>query len=96
MEYPVAADRESADLELSLIVDPHVRYGMYHYQNAPYVYLLVRDRRSGQLGYCAYRRLSRISNQTDKLLAGWREATMRRHALASSLLEDCAAQAMRP
>jgi hypothetical protein len=96
MAFPVVADRNKADLEVSLIVDPHVRYGMFHYQNAPYVYLLVRERASDQLGYCAYRRLSRISDQTSALLAEWREATVRRDASPSGSLEECAAQAMRP
>ena len=96
MAFPVVADRDKAELELSLILDPYVRYGMFHYQNAPYVYLLVRDRMSGQLGYCAYRRLGRVSDQTDKLLTDWREATMSQNAPAAGSLEECAAQAMRP
>jgi hypothetical protein len=96
MTFPVVPDRENSDLEVSLIIAPHVRYGMFHYKNAPYVYLLVRDTASRQLGYCAYRRLSRITNQTNALLTEWRETTVRRGAPASGSLEECAAQAMRP
>ncbi len=96
MSFPVVADREQASLEVSLIIAPQVRYGMFHYQIAPYVYLLVRDAASRQLGYCAYRRLSRITNQTDALLAEWHDATLRRASPTSSSIEDCAEQAMRP
>lgn len=96
MAFPVVADRDKADLEVSLIIAPHVRYGMFHYQNAPYIYLLVRDTASRQLGYCAYGRLSRITNQTNALLTEWRETTVRRDAPTSGSLEECAAQTMRP
>ncbi len=96
MAFQVVADREKADLEVSLIIAPHVRFGTFHYQHAPYVYLLVRDTVSRQLRYCAYRRLSRLTNQTDALLTEWRDATARRDAPSYGSLEECAAQAMRP
>lgn len=43
----VAADGTSPDLSLELIVEPNVRYGMFHSQNAPYIYLLVREHSHG-------------------------------------------------
>jgi hypothetical protein len=94
MPFAVVADREQAGLEVSLIIAPHVRYGMFHYQNAPYVYLLVRDTASRQLGYCAYRRLSRITNQTNALLTERRDTTVRWDLPTSDSLEECTAQAM--
>ncbi len=96
LSFPVAGDRSQATLEMTLIRAPHIRYGMFHYQNAPYVYLLIRERSSGQLLYCSYRRLSRIKNESSALLEEWKHAVEKPDATAYGSLADCAEQAMRP
>ena len=96
LSFPVVGDRSQAMLEMTLIEAPHIRYGMFHYQNAPYVYLLVRERSSGQLLYCSYRRLSRIRNESSALLEDWKHAVEKRDTTASGSLAECAEQAMRP
>ena len=96
LSFPVANDRSQATLELTLIEAPHVRYGMFHYQNAPYVYLLIRERSSGQLLYCSYRRLSRIRHEFPALLEDWKHAVEKRDTTASGSLAECAEQSMRP
>ena len=96
LSFPVTGEREKAQWEVTMLVAPHVRYGMFHYQNAPYVYLLVRERSSGQLTYCAYQRASHFRSATSKLLAGWKDTVKRRDLAFSGSLADCAEQAMRP
>ena len=95
LSFPVVGDRERATLEMTLLEAPHVRYGMFHYQNAPYVYLLIREHSSGQLLYCSYRRLSRIKNESSALLDDWKHAVETKDVTTSGSLEDCAMQAMR-
>ncbi len=95
LSFPVVSDREQASLEMTLLEAPHVRFGMFHHQNAPYVYLLIRERSSGQLLYCSYRRLSRIRNESSALLHEWEQAVTKRDVTATGSLEACAEQAMR-
>jgi hypothetical protein len=86
----------SADLSLEMIVEPNVRYGMYHYQNAPYVYLLLRRPSDDHLVYCAYQRAGHLFSASDHLLANL-QGIFHKAALASDgSLAACADQAMRP
>ncbi len=96
LSFLVVTDQDQASLEMTLIEAPHVRYGMFHYQNEPYVYLLVRKRSSGQLTYCAYQRLSHFRSASSEVLAAWKHAVTKRDLVASGSLADCAEQAMRP
>ena len=96
LSFPVTDEKEKSQREVTMLVAPHVRYGMFHYQNAPYVYLLVRERSSGQLTYCAYQRASHFKSATSKLLTDWKDTVKRRDLTPSGSLADCAGQAMRP
>lgn len=69
---------------------------MFHYQNAPYVYLLMRERVNGHLTYCAYQRASHFRSTASELLAEWKHAVERRDLAPSGSLAGCAEQAMRP
>lgn len=52
---------------------PLVRYGQYHYQTAPYDYLLLRDNSTGQIIYCAYERLMVFRSASSELLSDFRK-----------------------
>jgi hypothetical protein len=56
----VVIDKASADLWLEVIVEPNVRYGMFHSQNSPYVYVTLREPSSGHLVYCVSARGARF------------------------------------
>lgn len=86
----------SADLSLEMVVEPNVRYGMYHYQNAPYVYLLLRRPSDNHLVYCAYQRAGHFISASDRLLANVKDAFRRSSSTAPGSLAACAEQAMRP
>jgi hypothetical protein len=92
----LVADKASADLWLEVIVEPNVRYGMFHSQNAPYVYMTLREPSSGHLVYCAYQREGHFFSTSENLLHHL-ESTMRRTATPPfGSLTACAEQAMRP
>lgn len=86
----------SADLSLEMIVEPNVRYGMYHSQNAPYVYLLLRRPSDNHLVYCAYQRAGHFFSASDRLLANVKNAFHRSSPAPRGSLAACAEQAMRP
>jgi hypothetical protein len=91
-----AVSSQTADLSLELVVEPNVRYGMFHYQNAPYVYLTLRKPSNGHLVYCAYQRASHFYSASDRLLKDL-ERTIHQHGVPSSdSLAPCSEQAMRP
>lgn len=85
----------SPDLALELVVEPNVRYGMFHYQNAPYIYLLLRNPSDSHLVYCAYQRAGHFFSASDRLLANLKD-TFRKPSSPSGSLSPCAEQAMRP
>jgi hypothetical protein len=92
----LVADKASADLWLEVIVEPHVRYGMFHSQNAPYLYVTLREPSGGHLVYCAYQREGHFFSTSENLLHHL-ERTMRGTATPpSDSLAACAEQAMRP
>lgn len=84
-----------AEYTLELVDAPHVRWGMYHYQNDFYAFLLVRRQSSGKLLYCAYQRAGFLKSATSALLDHLVAAT-RTPAVASGNLQQCAGLAMRP
>ncbi len=88
--------RTSADLSLEMIVEPNVRYGMYHYQNAPYVYLLLRRPSDDHLVYCAYQRAGHLFSASDHLLANLKGTFHKVPMAPDAFLAACAEQAMRP
>lgn len=92
----VAADGTSPDLSLELIVEPNVRYGMFHSQNAPYIYLLVREHSHGPLVYCAYQRASHFFSASERLLGDLERTAHQGGTPSSGSLAACAEQAMRP
>lgn len=92
----LVADKASADLWLEVIVEPNVRYGMFHSQNAPYIYITLREPSGGHLVYCAYQREGHFFSTSENLLHHL-ESTMRSTStLPSGSLAACAGQAMRP
>ncbi|MCU1322944.1 MAG: hypothetical protein JWM43_2593 [Acidobacteriaceae bacterium] len=92
----VVTEKASADLWLEIIVEPNVRYGMFHSQNAPYVYVTLREPSGGHLVYCAYQREGHFVDTSENLLRNL-ESNMRRKAPSpSGSLAACAEQAMRP
>ena len=62
-----------AQLSLQLLMAPSVRYGQYHYQTAPYDYLLLRDNTTGETIYCAYERLMVFRSASSELLSDLRK-----------------------
>ena len=52
----VVADKSSADFQLEIIVEPHVRLVLYHSQNSPYVFLTLRESSNGRMVYCTLQR----------------------------------------
>jgi hypothetical protein len=92
----LVADKASADLWLEVIVEPNVRYGMFHSQNAPYVYVTLREPSRGRLIYCAYQREGHFFSASENLLRNL-ESNMRRTTTPPpASLAACAEQAMRP
>jgi hypothetical protein len=92
----LAPDKSTAELELELIFEPNVRYGMFHYQNAPYIYLTLREAEHGRLVYCSYHRLERIRNVSNILFEKFERLTRQQEPAPEGSLQDCAEQAMRP
>jgi len=90
------ADKASADLWLEMIVEPNVRYGEFHSQNAPYVYLTLREPSGGHLVYCAYQRAGHFFSASERLLQQLKTNVQHAKALPSDSLAACAKQAMRP
>lgn len=91
--FTPASDPAKADLVAELEFEPHFRYGQFHYQNGPFVFLTLRDVQSGRLLYCAYSRNGRFRDVTRHLIA-----EMDHHigdAQTTSLVA-CAEAAMRP
>jgi hypothetical protein len=95
----LVADQASADIWLEVIVEPNVRYGMFHSQNAPYTFLeralhLRHASRAFQRAsaYCAYQREGHFFSTSENLLHHL-ERTMRGTAtLPSGSLAACAEQ----
>jgi hypothetical protein len=79
-----------------MIVEPNVRYGLYHYQNAPYVYLLLRRTSDDHLVYCAYQRAGHLFNASERLLANLKDTFRKADLVSDGPLTTCAEQAMRP
>ncbi len=96
LSYTLASVPPSADLSLDLLIEPNVRYGLFHYQNAPYVYLLLRETNSGDLVYCAYQRASHFFSASERLLDDLEQTSQGRGLPPSGTLTACAEQAMRP
>ncbi len=94
--FTVVSGKAAAELSLELIVDPHVRYGMFHYQNAPYVYLTVRKAPAGRLVYCSYQRTSHFRSASQRLLLDFEEYVHHTGTPPRGSMEACAEQAMRP
>lgn len=94
--FTVVSDKSSAELSLEFIVEPNVRYGMFHYQNSPYVYLTLRETSNERLVYCAYRRAGYFRSASQRLLLEFRQYLQHIGQPPSGSLEDCAEQAMRP
>ncbi len=92
----VAPDKAGAELSLELIVERNVRYGMFHYQNAPYVYLTLRKNSDGRLVYCAYERAGHFNSASQRLLVRFEKNIQTVSARPSGSLQACAEQAMRP
>jgi len=94
--FTLVSNQASADLSLELIVEPNVRYGMFHYQNAPYVYLTLREPSNGHLVYCAYQRASHFYSVSDRLLHDLERTIHQDGVPPSGPVAPCAEQAMRP
>ena len=94
--FSLVSDSTSADLRLEMIVEPNVRYGMYHYQNAPYVYITLREPSGGHLVYCAYQRASHFYSVSEQLLRDLQRRIERTDTTPTGSLAACAEQAMRP
>ena len=92
--FTLAPTENSASFLLEIVVDPKVRYGMFHYQYAPYVYLTVRDVPSGHLVYCAYQRASHFFSATNRLLRDF-GAYVRNATISNGPMGACAEQAKR-
>jgi hypothetical protein len=96
VSFPVVTDPAKAVLEMTLLVAPDIRYGPFHYQNAPYIYLLVREHSNGRLVYCSYRRLGHFRSASSQVLSEWKSDVAADETSTTDSLADCAAQAMRP
>jgi hypothetical protein len=94
--FTLVPDKSTADFDLELIFEPYVRYGMFHYQNAPYLYLTLREAKNGRLVYCSYQRLEHLHSASKILLRRLKSLTHQQTPSAEGSLPDCAAQAMRP
>lgn len=94
--FSVVPEKASAELSLELIVEPNVRYGMFHYQNAPYVYLTVREAPAGRLVYCSYQRAGRFQSASERLLADFEQYVQHTRTPPHGSIQACAEQAMRP
>jgi len=94
--FTVVVNQASADLSLEFIIEPNVRYGMFHYQNAPYIYLTLRQPSSGHLVYCAYQRASHFYSASNRLLHDLEHTIHQEGMPSSGSLAACAEQAMRP
>ncbi len=92
----LVADNASADLWLEVIVEPNVRYGMFHSQNAPYVYVTLREPSRGHLVYCAYQREGHFFSTSENLLRNLERNMRRTTTPPSGSITACAEQAMRP
>jgi hypothetical protein len=79
---------------LEIIVEPALRYGMFHYQYAPYVYLTVRDVSSGHLVFCAYQRAGHFFSATNRLLQDF-AAYVREAGISGGSIGACAEEAKR-
>ena len=78
---------------MQLEFEPNFRYGQFHYQSGPFVFLTLRDLQSGRLVYCAYSRNGRFRDVTRHLVAD-----MDQHVdtVQSDSLPACAEAALRP
>jgi len=92
----LVADKVSADLWLEVIVEPNVRYGMFHSENAPYIYVTLREPSRGHLVYCAYQREGHFFSTSEGLLHNLERIMRGTAPPPSGSLADCAEQAMRP
>ena len=86
---------DSTQLQLEVIDEPHLRYGEFHAQNAPYVFLLVREVSSGRLLYCSYERLMHLRSASSSLMKELRTVIQKGTPASPDQLAGCAAQAMR-
>lgn len=87
---------DSTQLQLEAVYEPHLRYGEFHSQNAPYIFLLVHEPSSGRLLYCSYERLMHLSSASSALQKELRTAIQNDAPASPDQLAGCAAQAMRP
>ncbi|WP_419804704.1 hypothetical protein [Terriglobus sp.] len=83
------------DLLLELVDAPHVRWGMYHYQNDFYAFLLLRERATGRLLYCGYQRAKFLRSASSGMLQEFVNATHGR-VVEVAVLDSCADMAGRP
>jgi hypothetical protein len=93
----VLADKgTSPDVTLELVDEPHERWGTFHSQISPYVFLLLRERASGHLLYCAYRRAGFVHGATSELMNELVALTHGKGAQPDGDIAQCAGEAMRP
>ena len=93
--YRVSPQRNDAELVFRMEVDEHYRYGLYHSQIAPAVFLRVQDRESGKLLYCAWHRAGFFASATERLVKDL-EKSVTDGDLAGQPPEFCGADAARP
>lgn len=87
--------KANPDLILELVDALHIRWGMFHYQNDFYGFLLLRERASNRLLYCAFRRAGILRSATSSMLDEFVSAS-HGHAIPITSMEQCAQLAMRP
>ena len=93
----VVASSAPADFSLQLVMAPSVRYGQFHYDTAPYDYILLRDDRNGEIVYCAYERLMVLRSASFELLNDLRRTlTGTLIPPGPEKMQDCAEQAHAP
>jgi hypothetical protein len=92
----VAGKGVSADATLEVVDEPHERWGTAHSQVNPYIFLLLRERTTGHLLYCAYRRAGFVHSATDELMNELGALTRGKGPLPDGDIARCAGEAMRP
>jgi hypothetical protein len=94
--FTLVSDKVAAELSLELVVERNVRYGRFHYQNAPYIYLTLRELPAGRLVYCAYQRAGHFYSATERLLHDLERSLQHHGPAPHGSLHACAEEAMRP
>jgi hypothetical protein len=85
-----------ADVTLELVDEPHERWGTIYSQINPYVFLLLRERSTGHLLYCAYRRAGFVNSATSELMNELAALTHGKGSRPDGDIARCAGEAMRP